>query len=838
MRWQQTEFIFKGIYLGLLLFCGLVLREPDWWKEIAQLAICTFGTLALFLAVAGFRKLREGYRVQGRYPTFLLFLLLENPGMVFAGVLLGMLLGAFSLLENFNFFGSSNTHNLDTEETLLLWCVLGGAAVGAVFDILYDAPSLQARRWYGLALGAALAAAGIGLLPSVMEVDQPRIMFATLLLLGIPLFYILTLASMTEESEVEIAAICAALGVSLWFVVDYFLPGNNTQLTVQVVPLALYWVYTRRVLPELRVFKHVLRGISYANVGQMRPALISLGRALQLEPRHTLAREQLWHVHRLMDFSKVVQDPQMMALLNFELCLERVASLLLAGKPRPEHLHEAHRLLDLVAGQRPDMRPRCDYWRAVAFTHEGRFDEAAAALEAVLSGEGTEPANPHWIAILFPAWQLALSLHPELTRRVGTPQLAIPGRRMQAIAAVEHRLGQNPDDTSAWDLKRLLYADLTEAEYLTRVAAGKPPALFDHAYASQLGLAQINDPERWLRGCEFLHIAAIGLPAQAPTLYLTIAKAHEQAGNFAEVWNYYERIKQTGRTFGPDNLADQDKATFFAVVKALGEDAAKRGDNDAAIENFCIFANYDRAGVNVYRTLAELFERKGGIYIWEALYATHHGLVLDKTDRDLLDRRDRYYYSIQPADLPARWDRVRMWFDVAYCKEKARVALDNMGGNLDLLDWASHLADLAQVAEPSSLGVRYLRARALRARGEVDKAIAVLEEVRSNKPERFATSEEEDAWFVCHRLLGDLYLDVKPDQAILCFQEFRQHGKSGADTIHKMGLAFRNLGDVARASKCFETVAAYENHPLAPEARRLLYELRTPAPAPQQEPIA
>ena len=239
---------------------------------------------------------------------------------------------------------------------------------------------------------------------------------------------------------------------------------------------------------------------------------------------------------------------------------------------------------------------------------------------------------------------------------------------MQAIAAVEHRLGQNPDDASAWDLKRLLYADLAEAEYLTRVVEGKPPTLFDHAYASPASAWQINDPARWLHDCEFLRIAARGLPAQAPTIYLTIAKAHEQAGIFAEVWNYFDRIMQAGRTFGPDNLADQDKATFFAVVKALGEDAAKRGDNDTAIENFCIFANYERAGVNVYRTLAELFERKGDI--WSALYATHHGLVLDKTDRDLLDRRDRYYYSIQPAELPDRWDRVRMWFDVAYCKEK------------------------------------------------------------------------------------------------------------------------------------------------------------------------
>jgi tetratricopeptide (TPR) repeat protein len=311
-----------------------------------------------------------------------------------------------------------------------------------------------------------------------------------------------------------------------------------------------------------------------------------------------------------------------------------------------------------------------------------------------------------------------------------------------------------------------------------------------------------------------------------------VAKAHEQAGNFSEVWNYYEQIKQAGRRFGTENLAGQDRATYFAVVKALGEDAAKRGDHDAAIENFLLFTHYEKAGVNTYRTLAELYERKGEV--WTALYATHHGLIHDRTDKDLLARRDRYYYSVQSEDVKARWEKVNTWFDTAYCKEKARVALDNLGGNLELLDWAGHLAELAQTAEPNSLSARFLRARVFRARGEIDMAIAVLEEVRGSKPEHFATSEEEDAWFYSCRMLGDLYLNVKPDQALLCFQEFRQHGKSGADTVYKMGVAYENLGDFARARKCYQTVAAYDTHPLVPEAKSALYRLQT-ATTPQKD---
>ena len=68
---------------------------------------------------------------------------------------------------------------------------------------------------------------------------------------------------------------------------------------------------------------------------------------------------------------------------------------------------------------------------------------------------------------------------------------------MEAIASVEKRLAELPEDAAAWDLKRVLYNDLTEVEYLTQVVENKPPEIFDHAYVQQLGLALINDPARW-----------------------------------------------------------------------------------------------------------------------------------------------------------------------------------------------------------------------------------------------------------------------------------------------------------------------------------------------------
>ena len=42
---------------------------------------------------------------------------------------------------------------------------------------------------------------------------------------------------------------------------------------------------------------------------------------------------------------------------------------------------------------------------------------------------------------------------------------------------------------------------------------------------------------------------------------------------------------------------------------------------------------------------------------------------------------------------------------------------------------------------------------------------------------------------------------------------------AGADTMYKLGRAYENLGDYARAAKCYEHVTAFEGHPLYYEAR-------------------
>ena len=743
--------------------------------------------------------------------------------------------------------------------------IAGGAVLGYGFQSLRQT-QVKFRVWIGLLMAVGLAAAALTTLRDHPDwvPREDRLMAGVLLLLGLPLFYLLTLCGSAEESEIEFAALCTGLCVGLWLVSERLMEFSQGSMTIALgLPVLLYFVYTWRVMPGLRVFKYVLRGISFANVGRWRQALMALNRALQLDPKNQLARDQLWSVHRQMDLNQVIADPNTLAQVNFEFCLERVGWLLLQSPPKPEQLAEAQRLLDLVASQRPALKPRCDYWRCVALLHERRYEEAAAALEAVLTAPGGPAENPHRWVVLLQAWQLALFLHPQMQQRVGLALIGQPGRRMEAIAAVERQLaltgaqqrpaaavvepkkkgllnlvnkkwqllnkklqeqvGPPPPDPAIWDLKRLLYTDLQESDYRSACQDGKPPLHFDHAYARELGLAHLQDQTRWQRGEEYLRMAANGLPAEGVGLFVQIAQAHEKAGDIDALYANYELAKQAGRAAGPKTLKTEDRHKFYAVVKALAEDAARREDVDAALENLHLYTEYERSGVETYRSLAELYQRKKDA--WAALRCCEQGLQYDKADKNLLERKDSYYFSVTPEQLRERWETVKNWFDVSYCLQKARWLLDRQG-DLDLVDWANHLLDLAQTVQPNSLMVQMLRARLWRRRGETDKAVALLEEVRSHKPEKLGSNEESEAWLASCRLLGELYLNDNPQRAIECLMEFRQSPKSGADTSYKLGVAHENLGDFARAAKWYEQVIVYDTHPLTPDARDRLYRLK------------
>ena len=244
------------------------------------------------------------------------------------------------------------------------------------------------------------------------------------------------------------------------------------------------------------------------------------------------------------------------------------------------------------------------------------------------------------------------------------------------------------------------------------------------------------------------------------------------------------------------------------------------GDIDGAIENYHLYAESERSGLETLRTLAELNERKGDPL--SALRYTDQALLYNPKDADLISRKDRYYYSVMPDDLRARLDSIRSGFDFDYCLRRTRTILDSSKlTGPEWLDVAAHLIQLALVVKPDRLTAKVLYARVRLRCGQREEAIALLEQVREPKPEHFA-DDDEDAWYIACQLLGDLYMEAgRPDLAVACLTEFRKSAKSGAKTLYKLGQAYEQLGDRVRALKSYQMVTAYEGNPL-------MYEAKTP----------
>ena len=332
LTWQQTEFLLKGVYLGLLVMIAWC--EPT-WLELGLIALYTLASVALFLGKAAYTKIREGFHVKGRLLGFLIFLLLENGGAVYAGMLIGLSFGAWQVFE-------MRTEAAPWEEAV--WAVLGGAVLGGLFYQLRHVRQPVYRLYVNLAMILILVGGAWAFYyfkPEILSQHQ-QLKIALLLMLGIPGFYLLTFSGLVEESEIEIGAMCAAAGVALWTWLSLFSPAAGAM--VVIVPLGFYVLYTSRYMPALRVFKHALRGMSYRQMGQTKLALVSLNQALIHDPQNQLARREMWTLHRDLDFTVLKQHPDVVQFLNFDFCLERISQIL-QSKPSAEALQETHKML-------------------------------------------------------------------------------------------------------------------------------------------------------------------------------------------------------------------------------------------------------------------------------------------------------------------------------------------------------------------------------------------------------------------------------------------------------------------------------------------------------------
>jgi tetratricopeptide (TPR) repeat protein len=428
--------------------------------------------------------------------------------------------------------------------------------------------------------------------------------------------------------------------------------------------------------------------------------------------------------------------------------------------------------------------------------------------------------------VLFDAWALALRHHPRMVERLGEAHLAEPGRRVEAIRAVEGQLAKTPDDPTATDLRRFLYSSLTEAEFVSSCAGGTPPEQFNYDYIEQIGLSLVEDanPAQAERGAGFLRIAGRGLPARGPMIFTRLAEDAAKRQDFEAVRGYLEQVKRAGLTVEVRRLPAEAKPLYVSALKWLVDDSEKRGEFETAVGDYRLLIEATKEDANTLRRLAELEAKAGDLM--NAVLAVETGLLYSKSDADLLAKKDSYYYSLPVERVTEVRDKVSRWFDVAYCIRKARSVADTKEPDLDTLDYGLHLIQLARVIEPNRHAAMVTQARLLLRKGERDAALSLLEDIREQP--KGSGEEAEDAWYLATRLLADLYLNEldRPDMAVAALNDYREYQKSGADTLYQLGTAYEKLGNIPAAIRAFENVTVYTQHPRYYDAQEAVRRLK------------
>ena len=127
--------------------------------------------------------------------------------------------------------------------------------------------------------------------------------------------------------------------------------------------------------------------------------------------------------------------------------------------------------------------------------------------------------------------------------------------------------------------------------------------------------------------------------------------------------------------------------------------------------------------------------------------------------------------------------------------------------------------------KPDLLAATLSEGRLLLRKGDREKGLSLLEDVREAKP---SGGDEKEAWFTATRILGDLYLNElnRPDLALGCFQDYKDHTKSGADTLFNIAKCYDAQNDVKNAIRFYDAVTAYDSHPKYWEASEALKRLK------------
>jgi tetratricopeptide (TPR) repeat protein len=839
--WHRNEYILKGLFLGLWAYLALQVPADAHraWGDIAWILGWVGAGLVFGLIGGTALQMSRGLRPQQNWLAFPLLVVLESPTFIYTGTILGLLFAVVSGREFCepwsgplaSVFGLSfdEIRHRPPASAWLSYCVAGGCVLGFGLYRMRQVEERLWRFWTGLALAAFMVYLALDYTAKIPTLDEPaeRYFPGVFLLFSLPFFYLLMFSGAAEETEVDVMAFCATLGVGLAFMgFAASFPGIG-RVATYLIPLVFYFVYDNQVMPSLRVFKHVIRAYSYMNLGRLRLAIQFFRQALELDPNSPRARQGMLVLHNNLSLVKIESDPTLVNLLDFTICLDRAAALLMTP-PTPELHKQADRFLDLVEQKCPVYKARVEYLRVLSLLHARQFDAAAETLSRLLN-----PETPGYHAdvrkqVLFDAWDLALRAHPRLVERLGWPELNKPGRRMEAIAAIEHRLGVAASDPAALEFKTVIYSQLNESEFIAAIGPdGKLPKEFSFEYVEQLGLALVDDanPAQSERGMDFLRIAGRGLPDRGPGIYVKLAQVYEKHGDLENMRKSLGTVKQVALAVGPRQLAKDQRQNYLDALRRLAALAEQSGDYETAINDLRQYqTDGGTAVLETYRKLAELYGKQHDAM--NALLMTETGLTYESTDADLLRKKDSYYYSVEPERLEKVKDRVVKWFDVSYCVRKAMSVLNAKDNNLELLDWAAHLTRLAMVMKPESNGVRLIQSRVLLRRGERDAGLQLLEDIHHGKEK--GSGEEEEAWYTATKLLGQLYLDelAKPEMALSCFQAYKDYHKSGADTLYQIARCYEVMGDPGNAMRFYAAVTGYDGHPLYWDAKDAIRRLK------------
>lgn len=807
------EYLVKGLSLGILGYLG--------WNVDAKATGIVYGLvllgIATGLALAWQRAKAAGASPKSPTFAFVVYLLLEYPGLIYGGVLTGLALGAGLITLVLNHWTITD----------LLLAVGIGLAIGIALIGMRLIAQRNIRRAVVLALSAgAVAFAVFYLFRSDLAGWSPTSL-GIHLLLGIPVLYLLTISGRTEETEVEVGLVCALLGIALWV-----LTGPSFQLMAMLIPLVIYAGYTQYLLKDMQAFKALLRGMGHARLGATAEALMSYHRALHFSPQNKAARQELWKVHRQIDLRQIHQDERLIKLIDFELCLKRARDLLFADNITPEQIAEAKQLLDLVNDQRPQLRPAVLYYRAVAYAHARELDKAEETLRQLLDASQFSPdESANRQAMLVPTWQLALMQHGELRKRVGEPLLQ-SGQRMSAIAAVEFAASKAPLTPDEQELKARLYADVTLAEYDKEAGSDlhQQASLFDHKYVYDRGLELLDDAKTYQRGVELLAIAVRGQPKHAPAVWKLSADAAAQHGDVRLAQQALNEVKAWTKLLGLKEISSESQAAYFATVKQLGEAAYQQAMADqqpveAALENLHLAAEAPQSGVDTLRMLADLYEKQGNIV--QTMHYNEQCLMYDGKNKRYLERKDRLYVSMTEEDFDQHHEKLSKLIDVNYLIKKPKDILDAKNSGHEQFEWAKHLAKLLTKAAPERVAGWALLGRLFLRLGQPENGVKALEYAYHLGNENKPGGDDLEQWYLASRILGDHYLQKQRyEEALECLKTFSQSTKSGADTHYKMGQAAEGLGQVAQAKKHYQSANMFD-HPQKYEVSQALERLNS-----------